>query len=60
MLRVAVSFLVLGFIAILMGLNGYGGISLDAGKMLTFIFLLLAVISFIASLVGPNRRVIHW
>ena len=60
MLRAAVSFFLMGFIAILMGINGYAGISLDAGKMLTFIFLLLAVVSFIASLVGSNKRVIHW
>lgn len=59
MLRAAISFFVLGFVAILMGTNGFGGITLDAGKALTFIFLLLAVISFIASLLG-TKRVIHW
>lgn len=59
MLRAAISFFVLGFVAILMGANEVGGITLDAGKTLTFIFLLLAVISFIASLMG-SRRAIHW
>lgn len=55
MLRAAIAFFVLGLVAILLGANGIGGLSVDIGKTLLFIFLILAVISFIASLVmGKN------
>lgn len=55
MLRAAVIFFVLGLVAILLGANGIGGLSVDIGKTLLFVFLILAVISFIASLVmGKN------
>jgi uncharacterized membrane protein YtjA (UPF0391 family) len=51
MLRAAIVFFVLGLVAILLGANGVGGLSIDIGKTLLFVFLILAVISFIASLV---------
>lgn len=51
MLRAAIAFFVLGLVAILLGANGVGGLSLDIGKTLLFVFLILAVISFIASMV---------
>lgn len=55
MLRAAIAFFVLGLVAILLGANGIGGLSVDIGKTLLFVFLILAVISFIASLVlGKN------
>lgn len=55
MLRAAIAFFVLGLVAILLGANGVGGLSVDIGKTLLFIFLILAVISFIASLVTSKR-----
>ena len=57
MLRAAIAFFVLGLVAILLGANGVGGLSVDIGKTLLFVFLILAVISFIASLV-VGRKVI--
>lgn len=57
MLRAAIAFFVLGLVAILLGANGIGGLSLDIGKTLLFVFLILAVISFIASLVVGKRVV---
>lgn len=62
MLRAAIAFFVLGLVAILLGANGIGGLSIDVGKTLLFVFLILAVISFIASLImgkkgGPNPPV---
>jgi uncharacterized membrane protein YtjA (UPF0391 family) len=57
MLRAAIAFFVLGLVAILLGANGIGGLSVDIGKTLLFIFLILAVISFIASLVVGKRIV---
>lgn len=55
MLRAAIAFFVLGLVAILLGANGIGGLSIDIGKTLLFIFLILAVISFIASLVMGKK-----
>jgi uncharacterized membrane protein YtjA (UPF0391 family) len=55
MLRAAIAFFVLGLVAILLGANGIGGLSVDIGKTLLFIFLILAVISFIASLVMGKK-----
>jgi uncharacterized membrane protein YtjA (UPF0391 family) len=57
MLRAAIAFFVLGLVAILLGANGIGGLSVDIGKTLLFIFLILAVISFVASLVVGKRIV---
>lgn len=57
MLRAAIAFFVLGLVAILLGANGIGGLSIDIGKTLLFIFLVLAVISFIASLVIGKKIV---
>jgi len=57
MLRAAIAFFVLGLVAILLGANGVGGLSIDIGKTLLFIFLVLSVISFIASMVVGKRIV---
>ena len=57
MLRAAIVFFVLGLVAILLGANGVGGLSIDIGKTLLFVFLILAVLSFIASLLVGNRMV---
>lgn len=57
MLRAAIAFFVLGLVAILLGANGVGGMSMDIGKTLLFVFLILAVISFIASLVTGRKMI---
>jgi uncharacterized membrane protein YtjA (UPF0391 family) len=57
MLRAAIVFFVLGLVAIFLGAYGIGGLSVDIGKTLLFIFVILAVISFVASLVVGQRVV---
>ena len=57
MLRAAIAFFVLGLVAILLGANGVGGLSMDVGKTLLFVFLILAVISFIASMVTGRKMI---
>lgn len=57
MLRAAIAFFVLGLVAILLGANGIGGLSVDIGKTLLFVFLILAVISFVGSLVLGNKMI---
>jgi uncharacterized membrane protein YtjA (UPF0391 family) len=55
MLRAAIAFFVLALVAILLGASGIAGMSMDIGKTLLFVFLVLAVISFVASLVTGRR-----
>lgn len=55
MLRAAIVFFVLALVAMLFGANGFAGISMDVGKTLLFVFLVLAAISFVASLVTGRR-----
>lgn len=55
MLRAAIAFFVLALVAFFLGANGVGGVSMEIGRMLLFVFLILAVISFVASLIGGRR-----
>jgi uncharacterized membrane protein YtjA (UPF0391 family) len=57
MLRVAIGFFILGLVAILLGANGVAGMSFEIGKNLLFVFLVLAVISFIASMVTGRKMI---
>lgn len=45
MLRFAIVFFLIGLVAVLFGANNIAGLSMEAGKMLLFVFLVLAVIS---------------
>jgi len=57
MLRAAIAFFVIGLIAMLLGAGGVAGLSMEVGRTLLFVFLALAVISFIVSLVsGRSSR----
>jgi uncharacterized membrane protein YtjA (UPF0391 family) len=46
-IRAALAFFILGLVAILLGANNVAGLSLEIGKTLLTVFLILAVISFI-------------
>ncbi len=52
MLRAAIAFFILGLIAILLGANGIAGVSIEVGKLLLLVFVVLAVISLFASLIN--------
>jgi len=59
MLRAALAFFVLALVAIVLGANGIAGMSMEIGRILLFVFLVLAVVSVVASLVtGRNNRLI--
>ena len=59
MLRAALAFFVIGLLAILLGANNIAGVSIEMGKTLLFVFLALAVLSFIFSLVsGRNKSLV--
>lgn len=55
MIRAAIAFFVLALFAYLLGANGIGGVSMEIGKLLLNVFLVLAVISFIGALVTGRR-----
>jgi uncharacterized membrane protein YtjA (UPF0391 family) len=55
MLRAAVIFFIIGLIAMALGMGNVAGISMEAGKILLGVFLALAVISFLISLVSGKR-----
>ena len=54
MLRLAIVFLVIALIAALFGFGGVAAISWEGAKILFFIFLILAVLSFLGH--GIRRR----
>lgn len=57
MLRASIAFFVLALIAIIFGANNIAGVSMEIGKILLFVFLALAVISFVVSLLtGRSSR----
>jgi len=47
MLRLAILFLVIALIAALFGFYGVAGLGFDAAKILFFVFIVLAVLSFL-------------
>ncbi len=55
MIRASIAFFILGLVALVLGANGIAGLSVDIGKTLLVVFLVLAVISFVASLVTGKR-----
>ena len=48
----AITFLVIALIAYILGARGVAGFSMDIAKWLVIIFVILAIISFIASAIG--------
>jgi uncharacterized membrane protein YtjA (UPF0391 family) len=55
MVRAAIAFFVLALVAYFLGAGGVAGLSMDVGKTLLMVFLVLAVISFVASLVTGKK-----
>ncbi len=48
-------FFVLALVAILFGATGIAGVSMEVGRMLLGVFLVLALISFVVSLASGKR-----
>jgi uncharacterized membrane protein YtjA (UPF0391 family) len=55
MIRAALAFFVIGLIAFALGANGIAGVSVEAGKVVLFVFLALSVISFLFSFFTGKR-----
>ena len=58
MIRAAIAFFVLALLAIILGETGIAGVSLGIGRMLLVVFLILAVISLLGSMLlgGSPKR----
>lgn len=57
MLQAAIAFFVLALVAMILGAGNIAGISMEIGRTLLWVFLVLAVISFVASLLtGRSKR----
>lgn len=50
MLRAAIAFFIVGLLAFALGAYNIAGLSMDIGKLLLYIFIALAVLSFVVSL----------
>lgn len=55
MLRAAIIFFVIGIVAYLLGAGGIAGLSVEIGKVLLYVFLALAVISFVINAVSGRK-----
>lgn len=55
MIRAAIAFFVLALVAIVLGANGIAGLSVEIGKILLFVFLALAIISFLVSIITGRK-----
>lgn len=55
MLRAAIGFFVLALVAMVLGATGIAGLSASIGSTLLYVFLVLAVISFIISLMSGRK-----
>ncbi len=55
MLRIAVGFFIFGILAVLLGANNIAGLSIELGKTILYVFLVLSVLSFLVSVVTGRR-----
>lgn len=57
MLSAAITFFVIGLIAMVLGAYNVAGLSMEAGRLLLIFFVILAIVSFVANLIrGRNRH----
>ena len=56
MIRAALAFFILALLAFIFGASGIAGVSMEIGKFLVIVFLVLAVVSYIVGLVRGNGR----
>ncbi len=55
MLNAAIIFFVLGLVAIFLGAGNVAGISMEIGQTMLAVFLILAVVSLVASMITGRR-----
>ncbi|MFM6929717.1 MAG: DUF1328 domain-containing protein [Bdellovibrio sp.] len=55
MLRAAIAFFILALVAFVLGANGIAGMSMEIGRVLLIVFLVLAVISFVINMMSGRK-----
>ncbi len=60
MLRAAIGFFVIGLVAFAIGASGIGGLSMEIGRILLFVFIALAILSFLASIFTGKKPNLIW
>jgi uncharacterized membrane protein YtjA (UPF0391 family) len=55
MLRASIAFFIIGLVALALGAGGIAGMSIDIGRILLSVFVVLAIISFVVGLVSGRR-----
>lgn len=55
MLNAAITFFVLALVAFLLGATGIAGVSMEIGKTLLMVFLVLAVVSFVINMLRGRK-----
>lgn len=55
MLRAAISFFIIGLVAVILGANNIAGVSIELGRILLLVFLLLAAFSFVLSVITGRK-----
>ena len=55
MLRTSISFFIIAIVAFVLGANGIAGISIEIGKILLTVFLVLAAISYFGYLITGRK-----
>ena len=55
MLRASIAFFLIGLLAYIFGVYSIAGLSVDIGKILLIVFLALAVLSFLVSLLSGGK-----
>ena len=56
MLRAAIAFFLIALLALILGAYNVAGLSMEVGRILLFVFLILSIISFVLSLFGGRPR----
>lgn len=55
MLRAAILFFILALVSYILGANGVAGLSMEIGRILIIVFVVLAIISFVLNITS-NRK----
>ena len=55
MVRASIAFFLIGLLALVLGANNIAGMSIEVGKLLLYVFLVLAVVSFLFTLVTGKK-----
>ena len=59
MIRAAILFFGLALVALLFGLNGVAGLSMEIGKVIVLVFIAISALTFIAALAATRTQKKH-